>query len=142
MLLAGRLRDSTEDQVILEVIEKHMKRRVDINVLFGYDGGSGSLASSDALQAIYSCMDPDFVHLVWTPEMLRMAVLVYRALQFNEPVLLVGNTGFVRSYEKKCVYTFVLSHSQVWQDNPMSASYVVLFKETSLCKLPHAYRSK
>lgn len=34
-----------------------------------------------------------FDHIVWTDAMKRLAVLVGRALQFNEPVLLVGETG-------------------------------------------------
>jgi midasin (ATPase involved in ribosome maturation) len=31
--------------------------------------------------------------LVWTSAFLRMAVLTFRALSFDEPVLLVGHTG-------------------------------------------------
>ena len=37
----------------------------------------------------------EFDHLVWTRNLQRMAVLVGRALQFGEPVLLVGETGYV-----------------------------------------------
>ena len=37
----------------------------------------------------------EFAHIVWTREMKRLAVLVGRAIQFSEPVLLVGETGFV-----------------------------------------------
>ena len=32
-------------------------------------------------------------NIVWTFEMRRMAVLTAKALEFNEPVLLVGSTG-------------------------------------------------
>lgn len=35
----------------------------------------------------------EFNHIVWTYSMKRLAVLVGRALQFNEAVLLVGETG-------------------------------------------------
>ena len=34
-----------------------------------------------------------FKHIVWTFHMRRMAVLVGQALKFEEPILLVGETG-------------------------------------------------
>jgi midasin len=93
MLLGGRQRNSAEEAVILEVISKHFKRTVTPSRLFGYDGGVGSLASKQTLEVIKVPLPSEFCHLVWTPELLRMAVLVHRATQFKEPVLLVGNTG-------------------------------------------------
>lgn len=41
-----------------------------------------------------SVMGRDFKHIVWTQGMRRLAVLVGRALEFGEPVLLVGETGY------------------------------------------------
>lgn len=40
-----------------------------------------------------SILSEEFGHIVWTFTMKRLAVLVGRALQFNEAVLLVGETG-------------------------------------------------
>ena len=93
MLLGGRQRNPSEEKVILEVISKNFKRTVTPSKLFGYDGGVGSLASQQILEAIKVPLPSEFHHLVWTPELLRMAILVHRAMQFKEPVLLIGNTG-------------------------------------------------
>ena len=93
MLLGGRLRNPVEEVVIQEVIQKHFKRPLTPSLLFGHDGGEGSLTSKQTLQLLKGPPPQDFSHLVWTPELLKMAVLLYRALQFDEPVLLVGNTG-------------------------------------------------
>ena len=36
---------------------------------------------------------PEFGHIVWTFQLRRLAVLIGKALQFKEPILLVGETG-------------------------------------------------
>lgn len=95
MLLGGRLRDINERQLISEVINKHFKRDVNVEQLFGFDGGEGGVTIREILKLLHSHSIDEFSHLVWTKELLQMAVLVYRAVQFNEPVLLVGNTGYV-----------------------------------------------
>ena len=96
MLLGGRLRDPSEKQVISEVISKHFKRKVSEEHLFGFDGDSGSVTTQEILTLLRSHSLREFSHLVWTNELLQMAVLVHRALMFDEPVLLVGSTGCVR----------------------------------------------
>lgn len=93
MLLAGRLRDSSDEKVVMEVVQKHFKRTVNPHQLFGQDGGQGSITSHQCLSLLQMTLPEGFNHLVWTGELLRMAVLAYRAISFNEPVLLVGNTG-------------------------------------------------
>lgn len=95
MLLAGRLRELCDEQVVLDVIQKHIKRKVQPRQLFGQDGGQGSLVSQDCLKLLQTTLPDGFNHLVWTEELLRIAVLTYRAVSFDEPVLLVGNTGCV-----------------------------------------------
>ena len=95
MLLAGRLREESDEHVVLDVIQKYFRRRVRPCQLFGQDGGLGSLASHDCLQLLRSPLSREFNHLVWTADLLRMAVLAYRAISFDEAVLLVGNTGLV-----------------------------------------------
>jgi midasin (ATPase involved in ribosome maturation) len=95
MLLGGRLRDISERQLISEVINKHFKRDVNVEQLFGFDGGQGGITTRKLLELLLSHSLDEFSHLVWTNEFVQMAVLVYRAVQFNEPVLLVGNTGYV-----------------------------------------------
>ncbi len=93
MLLSGRLRVSEDQAAVQEVIEKQFKRQLNPHTLFGFDGGEGSAASKACLAALKSALPEGFGHLVWTEELLKTAVLVYRCLQFDEPVLLVGNTG-------------------------------------------------
>lgn len=83
-----------QDQaVVQEVIEKHFKRQLDPAALFGVDGGEGSAASRGCLASLRTILPEGFTHLVWTDELLKVAVLLVRCLQFDEPVLLVGNTG-------------------------------------------------
>ena len=93
MLLAGRLRQSQDQDVVQEIIQKHFKRNLDPRTLFGWDGGEGGVASKACLSLLKSSLPPQFCHLVWTEELLKVAVLVHRCLQFDEPVLLVGETG-------------------------------------------------
>ena len=95
MLLGGRLRDISECQLISEVINKHFKRDISVEQLFGFDGSQGGVTTRKILELLHSHSLDEFSHLVWTNELVQMAVLVYRAVQFNEPVLLVGNTGYV-----------------------------------------------
>ena len=37
--------------------------------------------------------DDMFRHIVWTLSLRRLAVLVGQAMRYNEPVLMVGDTG-------------------------------------------------
>lgn len=93
MLLAGRLREPQDQDTVQEVIQKHFKRKLDPHTLFGLDGGEGGVASLACLSSLKSCLPQKFSHLVWTDELLKVAVLLHRCLQFDEPVLLVGPTG-------------------------------------------------
>ncbi|XP_068698835.1 midasin-like [Montipora foliosa] len=96
MLLAGRCRNPSECAVIQEVIELHMKRKINPNLLFG-DPESMELSPGVAglMGQVTTCTPflEGFEHIVWTDSMRRLAVLAGRALQFKEPVLLVGETG-------------------------------------------------
>ena len=95
MLLGGKLRNPSDKSAVLEVIQKHFRRTVIESHLFGSDGGTGSVATSCTLKLLKTSLPLEFSHLVWTPELLMMAVLVHRALSFNEPVLVIGGTGYV-----------------------------------------------
>lgn len=108
MLLAGRVRKEEEVAIIQEVIEKHMKCRVGPERLFNLSGdtsptvisilqevmGQSPLAAdvSSGRSAVSSRVN-GFEHIVWTHSMRRLAVLIGQAIRFNEPVLLVGDTG-------------------------------------------------
>ncbi|XP_071597429.1 midasin [Heliangelus exortis] len=90
MLLAGRVRKQEEVDVIQSVLEKHFKKKLYPESLFSVESVKKLLAKSSTQKSV---MDRDFNHIVWTRGMRRLAVLVGRALEFGEPVLLVGDTG-------------------------------------------------
>jgi midasin len=93
-LLAGRCRNDGEALVVQEVIEKHTKRKINLDCIFG-DPSVTKLSdfSEKILSELISNCPQEFRHVVFTYNMRRLAVLVARALQFNEPILLVGETG-------------------------------------------------
>ena len=97
-LLAGRCRNDQESKVVQEVIEKHLKRKINLDNLFGHPSVNKlSDSSKRILDHVMSDRPDAFNHVVFTYNMRRLAVLVGRALEFNEPVLLVGETGYVIS---------------------------------------------
>ncbi|KAM5539433.1 hypothetical protein V8D89_006885 [Ganoderma adspersum] len=87
MLLAERTRREDDKTVVKEVIESVMKVRIDESCL--YDLQNPKFDPSEFL----GCPIPSSSQVVWTSAMQRLFVLTARALRFNEPVLLVGETG-------------------------------------------------
>ncbi|CAH6790218.1 midasin [Phodopus roborovskii] len=90
MLLAGRVRKQEEADVIQEVLEKHFKKKLCPQSLFSKENVLKLLGKSSTHSSL---LESKFSHVVWTEDMRRLAVLVDRALEFGEPVLLVGDTG-------------------------------------------------
>ncbi|XP_030054953.1 midasin [Microcaecilia unicolor] len=90
ILLAGRVRKQEEVLIIQGVLEKHFKRKLNPESLFSEDSMRKQLSMFPTQSAVQDC---EFSHVVWTRGMRRLAVLVGRALEFGEPVLLVGDTG-------------------------------------------------
>ena len=86
MLLAERARREDDKLIVKEVIESIMKVSVDPHRLY-------SLHGSVDMSIYLGCPVPETTGLVWTSAMQRLFTLVARALRFNEPVLLVGETG-------------------------------------------------
>ncbi|KAI6098294.1 hypothetical protein EDD16DRAFT_1527318, partial [Pisolithus croceorrhizus] len=86
MLLAERARREEDKLVVKEVIESVMKVRIDEMALY-------DLHRSKEFEAYIGCPVPSSSQVIWTYAMRRLFVLVARALRFNEPVLLVGETG-------------------------------------------------
>ncbi|KAI5256381.1 Midasin [Manis pentadactyla] len=90
MLLAGRVRKQEEVNVIQEVLEKHFKKKLCPQSLFSKENVLKLLGK---LSSQISTLESKFKHIVWTKDMQRLVMLVGRALEFREPVLLVGDTG-------------------------------------------------
>ncbi|KAJ6585296.1 midasin nuclear AAA ATPase [Mycena capillaripes] len=88
MLLAERARRDDDKVAVKEVIESVMGVKIDEDAIY-------NLHNSDVDFASYlDCPIPtSSPNLVWTRAMQRLFILVSRALRFNEPVLLVGETG-------------------------------------------------
>ena len=93
LLLAGKVRTVAEEDTIRTTIEKHFKRQIIPSLLFGHAEQS-SLTTRDILSSLLHSQQLErFGHLVWTHDLKRLAVLLGRAIEFDEPVLLVGETG-------------------------------------------------
>ncbi|XP_031820381.1 midasin [Sarcophilus harrisii] len=90
MLLAGRVRKQEEVDVIQEVLNKHFKKKCCPQALFSEESVQKLLGKFSSQLSI---LKSKFSHIVWTEDMRRLAVLAGRALEFGEPVLLVGDTG-------------------------------------------------
>ncbi|KAK7081093.1 AAA ATPase midasin [Halocaridina rubra] len=90
LVLAGRVRAEEECEEIRKVIEKRMKKKVVKKNLFSLSENTSSV-TRPFLEKMSTI--GDFKHVVWTQDMRRLYVLVAKALYFNEPVLLIGETG-------------------------------------------------
>lgn len=88
MLLAERVRKPEERDMVKTVLEKIMSAngprvKIDENTLYSPD-------AAELKQCDQNATDHG---VVWTKAMRRLYLLVSRALQSNEPILLVGETG-------------------------------------------------
>ena len=79
MLLAERVRDENERQVVRTTIQDVFKLKIEDALLYGPETVDTMFTGADAV--------------VWTPAMRRLFVLIKHALANNEPILLVGETG-------------------------------------------------
>lgn len=79
MLLAERVRNDEEKQVVKETIEKIMRVKLDMDAYYEKLENKQLIASE--------------LSIVWTKAMRRLAVLVETSIKYNEPLLLVGETG-------------------------------------------------
>ena len=79
MLLAERVRNDEEKQVVKEAIEKVMRVKLDMDSYYE------KLENKDLMLLELS--------IVWTKAMRRLAVLVETSIKNKEPLLLVGETG-------------------------------------------------
>lgn len=93
LVLSARVRTEVELEVIHETLYKNFRKQVNLSRLFDTNGTDDEKSPVtkyiiDEIRNFKSRTD-----IVWTRNMTRMAVLTAKALQFDEPVLLVGPTG-------------------------------------------------
>ncbi|KAF5380682.1 hypothetical protein D9757_007075 [Collybiopsis confluens] len=87
MLLAERARKNDDKATVKEVIELIMGVRIDEDRLYDFQNRGNNFGQ------FLGCDVPSDSSLIWTKAMRRLFILLTRALRFNEPVLLVGETG-------------------------------------------------
>ncbi|KAG7445730.1 P-loop containing nucleoside triphosphate hydrolase protein [Guyanagaster necrorhizus] len=87
MLLAERTRRSDDKAAVKDVIESVMGVRLDEDAIYNLQNPAIDF------KEFLACPVPQSSGLIWTKAMQRLFILVGRALRFNEPVLLVGETG-------------------------------------------------
>lgn len=87
MLLAERARRDDDKAVVKEVIQSIMGVQINEDVLYNLHQPSVNMAE------FLGTPLPLTSDVVWTKAMQRLYILLCRALKFNEPVLLVGETG-------------------------------------------------
>ncbi|KAG4301503.1 hypothetical protein PCK1_002429 [Pneumocystis canis] len=83
MLLAERVRKNDEKIIVKEIIETVMKAKIDEDGLYNFTD----------LGELPSDYFPNLDGIVWTKAMKRLFRLISIALENDEPVLLVGETG-------------------------------------------------
>jgi len=85
MLLAERTRRSEDKSVVKEVLENEMGVKINEDALYN--------SQRIDIDSFLGCPIPRSADAVWTRALQRLYTLVCRALKFQEPVLLVGETG-------------------------------------------------
>ncbi|XP_020701231.1 midasin isoform X3 [Dendrobium catenatum] len=89
-LLAERLREENEKNVVREVLERRLNVKLLINDL--YKAGRGEVDA--ALKSAEQTTDiGDLARVTWTQSLWKLYFLVERCYRLREPVLLVGDTG-------------------------------------------------
>lgn len=87
MLLAERARRPEDKRVVKEVIEKEIGVKIDEDAMYNLQN------TGTDIEAFLGSPLPKSADFVWTSAMKRLYTLVCRSLRFQEPVLLVGETG-------------------------------------------------
>ena len=93
LVLAARVRNMEEDQVILDILEKVFKRKVDTEQLFSLSEKTSPVTRTLLEQLMSAHTTSLYPTVAWTLDMRRLAVLLGHAWNHKEPVLLVGETG-------------------------------------------------
>ena len=86
MLLAERTRRAEDKAVVKDVIESVMGVRIDEDAMY-------NLHKHIDVASFLGHPIPTSSKIIWTKAMQRLYTLVCRGLKFNEPILLVGDTG-------------------------------------------------
>lgn len=107
LVLSAKVRNQAEIDIIVDTLKKNFSKDVCKENLFSLNENT-SKVTKGILENLMRYKGVQ--NVVWTFEMRRMAILVSKSMQFNEPVLLVGPTGKLLIYNtKKIFFFFVIS---------------------------------
>lgn len=81
-VLASRCRNSQDEQLIVDILEKELKRTLNIPELF-----------SPSSKYMPKNLTPLVDQIVWTSTMCRMTILCAEAWRHNEAALMIGDSG-------------------------------------------------
>lgn len=90
LVLSSKIRSEAEVESIETALFNNFRQRIIVDNLFRLHDAT-SMVTRRILEEV--SQHSSYQHIVWTFNMRRMSVLAAKALQFNEPVLLVGQTG-------------------------------------------------
>nr|XP_029123013.1 LOW QUALITY PROTEIN: midasin [Elaeis guineensis] len=90
LLLAERLRDENEKNVVQETLERCLRVKLIIEDLYKAERGQGDAVFE--FSRIPGGQE-NFGNITWTKSMWRLYFLIVRCYELREPVLLVGETG-------------------------------------------------
>ena len=93
LVVAARVRDPEEETLIRTIIAKVFKRTVEPENLFSLSESTSALTKPLLERLVSAETAARFPQLAWTLDLRRLAVLLAHAWAFQEPVLLVGETG-------------------------------------------------
>ncbi|ETN67266.1 midasin [Anopheles darlingi] len=93
LVLSSKVRNAYETEIIREALYTHFRKRVEEANLFTLSATTSKVTSTILERLMQATKVGEQANIVWTFDMRRMAVLTAKALQFDEPVLLVGPTG-------------------------------------------------
>ena len=93
LLLAGRLRHCEEIAIVVHVLEKHFKRQIDQEKLFNTHLPNTINNLTEFSTPLLSGEITGMEHIYLTKSFRRLLIHVARAVEFDEPILLVGPTG-------------------------------------------------
>ncbi|WFC97593.1 hypothetical protein MYAM1_000308 [Malassezia yamatoensis] len=93
MLLAERARSVSDREMIRSVLEEIMRVQIDPALLYSLEEDTTVVAQIGSSRAIALRSAANDRGIVWTSAMRRLVCLSAVALAYNEPVLLVGETG-------------------------------------------------
>lgn len=89
-LLAERLRNESEKNVVQEILEKHLRVKLMLDELYKQEM-EGSISVLDTCK--HAAVLEKLGNIVMTKSMWRLYFLIERCYKLREPVLLVGETG-------------------------------------------------